>query len=855
MTSLQKITQRMEKSITNTLEEPLNKEFNDFNSFDLVEEHSEGSILPEDIADSSNQATNAAIINNSINTSYKYPASISDSKIYYKYSVYGREIKNGKICPSSGEREKIPYSLFGKSENLGELGSTFRFYLFIKNNSSIMLGIILAPSLLLLYRYQQLFLRYYSKEPRTLGFYWRSLWDYDKNIKDMMNKDGDYELDYILYENTWAISIALFLLLILISRRCRNYLEKVFEEDKHRRRRAEDFSVMINRAHTGVEIEDLRRKILLLIKLFGFPPDYFEIVKMNRGVYMGSLNMILKQISDLRSKLAKLEKQIKITKMKGNREKDYVAALEKVKDQYFSQIQNLQTKREKIQSVEPTGRLKVRQSNSLVFITFATTLQRDIFLSLHKRTLVPEIVLKNRPCLIYPAAPVGNIEWRNIGYDYSSAECHRALAGLIALVVTVLLVALMAPLEYLIKEERVLEIIGPLLTVLISKVINKIREKISLLNRSIYIDMMAYSGISFVVNVKNITTMAGIAGSLVFLLQSNPKKDITEILCTLITNLLAVKIFFIPVLALLKPRDLIAWVRRRGIIYKYRKCPEKVPMLQKDLNRRFERLEAPLVPIFARMVYLSFICLSFITISPLICLLCLVSLQIQSLVDKYLILRRYKKMPEILPFGKKYILMTQVQSIQTYVLFIRWLTWVIVGFGFRWTLIEFIREIALLLLVFRVKFTLAEPKQLALFYFWREMTKYGKFADFVKKVKEVAWGREVGKNDENSTESESPDPEMLKKIKEDLLEKMREERFDEGLEDGGPDELNQYGVKYQTVRKMLEEKILELKEDDYYANCELELHEDYDRANPMTEYVAKQIFLKKKILNIWKENF
>ena len=116
-----------------------------------------------------------------------------------------------------------------------------------------MLTVILLPSLLLLYRYQQLFFRLYADQPRTLDFYWRSLWEYSDQIRKMKNKKGKYELDYILYENAWAVALSIFVLMIIIYKRCHRYLDRVFEEDKHRKRRAEDFTVMMLNAEANFE--------------------------------------------------------------------------------------------------------------------------------------------------------------------------------------------------------------------------------------------------------------------------------------------------------------------------------------------------------------------------------------------------------------------------------------------------------------------------------------------------------------------------------------------------------------------------------------------------------------------------
>ena len=824
------------------LEEPLDPDIEGFPSFNLSEDYSDVSIGQF----SSRNLDNGLEVART-RSEYKFPASMSDARTYYEYSIYGREVKNGKICPSSGEREKVPYSLFEREKNIGDLGSTFRFYLFIKNNSSIMLSIIMLPSLLLLYRYQQLFFRYYANEERTLSFYWRSLWDYNKKIMTLKNKEGVLELEYILYENAWAVGAAVFALLVLIYRRSHNYLRRVSEEDKDRKRRAEDFTVMILNAHTEFEEENIRKMLLILFKLYGFPAEYFQIAKINRALFINSPNMIIHQISDLRDKLQKLEKQIESAKMAQNPLR--IAALEKEKITYLKKIEKLENKKEKITRTEPSSKQKERRENSLVFITFGTTLQRDIFLSLHGKLLVPVIKTKDKMSLVFPAPPVGNIEWRNAGYDSRSIICHRALAQLLASALAIGLIIVIFPVEVFIKQD--LELIGPVLTVLFSKLLNKIREKISLLNRSIYIDMMAYSGVSYLMGIKQICTVFGITATMYLIHKDHPEIARFDILCKLMINLLAVKIFLVPLMSLVKPRDVIVWVRKRWTMLKYRKYQEKVPLLQKDLNRDFKRLDAPLVPIFTRIVYLAFISLSYIPTSPLICPLCLISIQIQSIVDRYLILRRYKKMPEILSFGKKYILMCQVRSIQIYIIITRWLGWAGVGAGFRWTPIEFIREAVLVVTVFWVKWSLSTPRKLARFYYSKEVSENGKFADFVLKLKNLAWGRE--KDDKGFYEGKNKDQELRKKVLEDTMLQIREGRFGERSWGEDPDELNQFGVKYQAVREMLDQKILELKEDDYYENCELELQEDYDRANPLTEYTAKQIFLKKKVMKREKE--
>ena len=591
-----------------------------------------------------------------------------------------------------------------------------------------------------------------------------------------------------------------------------------------------------------------------MITLFGFPQEYFTIVKMNKAVYMGSVNMIHKQISVQRSKLVKIEKQIEMIKMTPDSEDSYIVALDQKKEQYLKRIQKLEEKKVKIRRKTPSRKVKERLNNCIIFVTFGTTLQRDIFLSLHGNLFVPIVKMKERFSLVFPAPPVGNIDWRNIGYDPKTVTCQRSIAQTLANLIILALVYLMTPFLYFMKSYNSIGILGPLISILISRLINICRRKIALWNRALYIDLMNNSGVSFLVDVKKICAVSGLFATFYVIEDSSNSSDFdrSKIFCGLVLDLLAVKIFLVPLMSLLNPMDVLCWVRTMWTIHKYRKCPEKVPLMQKDLNMKFKRREAPLVTIFARMVYLSFVPLTFIPSSPLICILSLISLAVQCLVDKYLILRRYKKMPEILPLGKKFVIASQIRVLQIYILTTIWLAWGVVGFGFRWTLIEFIREIVLLLSVFWVKSTFLVPRSLIRYFYSLEVTKNGKFADFIKRLKHAAWGKHEG-----VFEGSKKYQEEMKILKEEILLKVREGRWGErgGVKGRALEETNMFGVNYDVLRKMIDEKISELKEDDYYENCELELREDFDRANPMTEYIAKQIFLKKKVMRIKKEVF
>ena len=233
---------------------------------------------------------------------------------------------------------------------------------------------------------------------------------------------------------------------------------------------------------------------------------------------------------------------------------------------------------------------------------------------------------------------------------------------------------------------------------------------------------------------------------------------------------------------------------------------------------------------FARITYLSFIALSFMDKAPLITIACILSLVIQSQSDKYLMLRRYKKLPYIFSFGKKRILGEMMYSAFYYVITLRWGKWYLNNcYGFNGSWEEYTREIIMFMFVSAASLShkVAEIDK----YFWFEHYKGGKFKKFVNNFRLIAMNNKakIGKP-HSSQEYRIPDSSMR------LLMNM-----------GAKEGYNIFGGKLESLKKVIEIGNELLKEDDYYRNCELDLEDDYDRANPVTRYAANKVFLRRRL--------
>ena len=756
--------------------------------------------------------------------------------------MYGREPEeldfSKESCPFTASPKKKPYSLFEKSKNLGTQDSTIRFYFFLRDTALKMLYVILVPSLILIYRYHQIFMKLNKDKEKTAWLYFRSFWDYTDKMYYVLSETGTNTfMESITYEYNWTTAAAICFLSLMYASLQDQYYQKVYNCDKERKRRADDFTAMITNLDSKTSIEKIKKGCFDLIERQGYPIEYFEIIKVNKAVNPDSVFTLSKEIENCKIMIADLKKEQRRVESQGVLTEEGRKTYQDQKEQYLTKIEKLEKKKEKISQKEARGELKERLTKSIAFVTFATTLQRDLFLTIISKDRETLVEIDQVSCKVLPAIPTQNIEWRSIGYDISQSVLRRLIVLVLKIGVLVLLLFGVLQFELLIKVTSWLKIIGPILILILSKLVNKLREKMALWSKVLLTDLLTSSGVAFFAKTKKLITIGGLYATYRITFERQHKLDphqspnAFQIYSSILYSYLAIKILLVPLSAIFKLRDVVSWIRRRLVISKYKKSPESIPKLQKDINRRFERLEAPLVPIFARITYLSFINLGYSKLAPLITVACIISILVQSQVDKYLMLRRYKKLPYIFTLGKRKITGELIKPVFYYVVLFRWMGWILFSsFGFRSTTIEYAREGVMMGFVVGAKFAhqIINPR----YYFWYELKKFGKFKDFTQKFKLTAL----------NMKSKLNDPALRYKdfyLTETLIKTLESEnKRVEGK--------NLFGASMQELRDLLDGEIRNLREDDYCRNCELDLEEDYDRANPATGYAAWKAFLMKR---------
>ena len=345
---------------------------------------------------------------------YIIPPQMGIAQIYFDCTAIGHEQddkkKNIKTCPYSMSTEKKRLTLFENYTKILNYGQTiplfFHFRRFILGYYLIMLLFGLYPAVQLAATY----VTYCQERRRTIWwdisiFYDYPLQFYYDNARDIAN----------IFDNSYWVDVACNISVIIYSLYFHIEQSKYIQTLENKRQVSPaDFSVMVGNVKKSDELSKVEEFIVAEVKKHKLPRP--RIIKMNRAQADGQLYWI-------RNEIRKKDKEI-------TRIKDYIAGIRsQLDDKMYKQGEKLieQKKKARKKLVKQRDAWEKKMENirpenedaCLVFVTFATVMERDAVLSTVGkgrswlvRLFKPDVGFK-----IMEAPFPDDIEWQNIGYS------------------------------------------------------------------------------------------------------------------------------------------------------------------------------------------------------------------------------------------------------------------------------------------------------------------------------------------------------------------------------------------------------------------------------------------------------
>ena len=764
----------------------------------------------------------------------KVPASLTQAKKHFDYSVFGVPKPNPKICPSCLENKKEPFKLTVNLDDTPEANSTENLYMKTVYLYMIVLVFNLIPSLYILYSYQQLYFKTHPVKSRTLSYYFKSIWDFDQNmIHGKDNRDlNDYES--ILMTANWINLLTIIICSCFISSRVRKQLKNNYERLKHQKPTYYDFSILLPYLKAETSKEDVAEGIQFYLKTTNHPIEQFKVVKI---VMIRSLNKqeaLASLIMNERAKQKAIQEHLQNTIRTATMKKKFLSMLEDRLKRLKKRVKNLEKKfdQEKLKSDQTK-----KSDCCAAIVTFATTLQRDLFLSLSLEginfTKNPEIIIQNnRPISLNLAPPINQIGWSSAGYTkFQASESIREFE-IARVILTGFILVLIFFSNYTLKKYPEFKLLSPIISITFSSLFGTLRRfTINRVIKKIIYDVKIVYEKSMMTLFRIPVTLISI-GLAIYFSDTEKDQDQINLVCKVFLNYFVIKLGCMPLLTLFPPYEVYKSLRRRFISFRFRKIPESIPMVQKDLDKIFERDQVGIVDLFSKLDYLMFFGITLPPVFPLIGLMSLFTLILLRAAEKYKMLRRYKKIERVNLKAKQGLLAGTVPIYSSFILF-RLLVFVFFGnklkikIYFRDTWMELLR-LFILSMCCVINF-IASGLDLTMKEKRDKVAKFGKHASFVQQL--TAYNR-----DESLKQKRE-----FKKIKERELnkEEQKEEKVRVILEGGKERLLHRITI--------IQKQVKQLNPSDYYSYCELDFEDDYDRANPSSKSIATKLFRKKKL--------
>ena len=760
---------------------------------------------------------------------YKVPASLTQAKKHFDYSVFGVPKPKPKICPSCLENKKEPFKLIVNLDSTPEANSTENLYLKVSNIYTVVLLANLVPSLYTLFSFQQIYFKTHP-ESRTISYYWRSLWNFDQNMFDVKSKQDVPQYQKIHYMGNWLNFIAICFVSFYISWKIKKEILLSYLRQNNIKPSYCDFSVLFPYLKADTSREDIKIGIQEYMTSKNYPLDHFQIEKITMIRSFNKEQQLTSDIMNEKSKQKAIEKELENPVKTGIMTKRFLWILEKRLKKVKKRIKKLKNQLE----IEKLKKTTTREGQCCAaIVTFATTLQRDLFLSMsfRKGMSFPYVKINGVLATANLAPSINQIGWSNASYTYKLATASQKRFEMYKDSFSIFILFLVFITSYFLKSSPKFDLISPIISIIFSALSGKLRRLLIFQLKTIFYDAVLRYEITMLTIYRLIISSVSVILTVYFSLTGHAT-DLFSCFSNVMIRYFIIKLGCMPLLTLFPPTEVYKSLRRRFISFKYKNTPESVPMVQKDLDKYFERDEVRVVDLISKLEYLMFLGVVVYPFFPLIGVMSFLTLLVLRMSEKYKMLRRYKRFDRVNTILKKKLLAGPLSM---------YLIWVMLrlilcllssifyrqNFGFRYFWWELFRDsVCLICVAYNAEgyisiFKSNEARE--------TIWLYGKHTPLIKELSEY---------------SES----LSHQIKR-IFEKIKESELSEGEKKEKKEiAISETYEKSRVYRKkMIDEYVKELNPSDYYSYCELDFEDDYDRANPSSKSIATKLFRKKKL--------
>ena len=378
-----------------------------------------------------------------------------------------------------------------------------------------------------------------------------------------------------------------------------------------------------------------------------------DIAKINIAEYRGNLIDRQLKLKLAESKLEHLKNKIENEAFEGIK-KALESRLKRVESEVKDQSGYVDRYKNKLKKNKWN-----RSENSVAFVTFSTPSEAtkvSVISTLEwiSSAILP-CILKPRSHLILPADEPDDIKWSRVGIDISMSKSRMLVSHLLIWIVIILFLTIQLlskiaqsfiqkVVKSKIDDKRLVYFLSfPLLPSMVNQILNfvliSIAARLSKSEKHFSISEEVMSLTRKLIWIQFVNT-AGFPVALSIL--SNDYGGIDNITYQIFNSLLT-NLWMNPLLHAFSPGFFLTefWTKRR--VENRLIKGEFVEITQKELNDLFEPPEMSMHTRYASIVRTFFVSCFFFDVLPIGMILCLIFMIIQFWVDKYMILRRYKR--------------------------------------------------------------------------------------------------------------------------------------------------------------------------------------------------------------------